>query len=134
MPGDDKPTNKALYERVKAEARNKFHKYPSLYANAWVVREYKRRGGGYSGSRKSSDGVRRWFRERWVDVCDPKGAECGREAAARTRAYPYCRPTKKVSAKTPRLAQHMSKAEKERLCARKRSHPKRRMPVVSRNR
>jgi len=39
------PTNKKLYARVKAAARRKFAVYPSAYANAWLVREYKKRGG-----------------------------------------------------------------------------------------
>ena len=42
-----KPTNPALYSRVKAEAKRKFKVYPSAYANGWLVREYKKRGGGY---------------------------------------------------------------------------------------
>jgi len=42
-----KPTNPSLYARVKAEAKRKFKVYPSAYANAWLVREYKKRGGGY---------------------------------------------------------------------------------------
>ena len=29
------PVNKALYSRVKAEAKRKFKVYPSAYANAW---------------------------------------------------------------------------------------------------
>jgi hypothetical protein len=41
------PTDPALYARVKAEAKAKFDVYPSAYANAWLVREYKKRGGGY---------------------------------------------------------------------------------------
>ncbi len=41
------PTNLELYERVKAEARRKFAVYPSAYANAWLVQEYKKRGGKY---------------------------------------------------------------------------------------
>ena len=41
------PTNKKLYARVKAAARRKFAVYPCAYANAWLVREYKKRGGGY---------------------------------------------------------------------------------------
>ena len=40
------PTNKALYARVKAEAKKKFKVYPSAYANGWLVRTYKKRGGG----------------------------------------------------------------------------------------
>ena len=41
------PTNKALYARVKAAARRKFAVYPRADANAWLVREYKKRGGRY---------------------------------------------------------------------------------------
>ncbi len=41
------PTNKKLYARVKAAARRKFAVYPSAYANAWLVRTYKKRGGKY---------------------------------------------------------------------------------------
>lgn len=41
------PTKPQLYSRVKAEAKRKFQRYPSAYANGWLVREYKKRGGGY---------------------------------------------------------------------------------------
>ena len=33
-----------MYSRVKAAAKRKFKVYPSAYANAWLVREYKKRG------------------------------------------------------------------------------------------
>ena len=45
--GSPKPKNPALYSRVKAEAKRKFKVYPSAYANAWLVRTYKIRGGTY---------------------------------------------------------------------------------------
>ena len=45
--GGSKPKNPALYARVKAAAKKKFKVYPSAYANAWLVREYKKRGGTY---------------------------------------------------------------------------------------
>ena len=41
------PTNKKLYARVKAATKRKFAVYPSAYANAYLVREYKKRGGRY---------------------------------------------------------------------------------------
>ena len=41
------PTNKALYARVKREAKNKFKTWPSAYASAWLVKTYKARGGRY---------------------------------------------------------------------------------------
>ena len=46
------PVNKALYYRVKAEAKPKFKGYPTAYANAWLVREYKKRGGTYRVEKK----------------------------------------------------------------------------------
>ncbi len=48
------PADKELYNRVKAEAKDKFDVYPSAVANAWVVREYKKRGGKYKKKTKKS--------------------------------------------------------------------------------
>jgi hypothetical protein len=45
-----KPNNAALWSRVKAEAKKKFAVYPSAYANAWAAKEYKKRGGSWSGA------------------------------------------------------------------------------------
>ena len=42
------PKNKELYSRIKSEAKQKFDRWPSAYASAWVVKEYKRRGGTYT--------------------------------------------------------------------------------------
>ena len=47
MAKSPKPKNPALYARVKAAAKKKFKVYPSAYANAWLVREDKKRGGKY---------------------------------------------------------------------------------------
>ena len=53
-----KPTNPALYARVKAEAKRKFDVFPSAYASAWLVRTYKKRGGKYKGAKgKATGGV-----------------------------------------------------------------------------
>ena len=41
------PTNKKLYARMKAKTKRKFAVYPSAYANAYLVREYKKAGGRY---------------------------------------------------------------------------------------
>jgi hypothetical protein len=48
------PADKDLYNRVKAEAKDKFDVYPSAVANSWVVREYKKRGGKYRAKTKKS--------------------------------------------------------------------------------
>ena len=49
------PTDPELYARVKAAAKAKFDVYPSAYANAWLVREYKKRGGGYRVTKENVD-------------------------------------------------------------------------------
>jgi len=41
------PTNKKLYTRVKSATKRKFAVYPSAYANAYLVRMYKKAGGKY---------------------------------------------------------------------------------------
>lgn len=45
-----KPNNPQLWSRVKAQAKKKFDVYPSAYANAWAAKEYKSKGGTWSGS------------------------------------------------------------------------------------
>jgi len=44
-------TNPSIYKKAKAKAKAKFDVYPSAYANAYMVKEYKKMGGGYSGSK-----------------------------------------------------------------------------------
>ena len=47
------PTNKKLYNSKVAQAKQKFDVWPSAYASAWVVKEYKKAGGKYSGTTKN---------------------------------------------------------------------------------
>ena len=42
------PKNKALYSKVKSEAKRKFKTWPSAYGSAWLVKTYKARGGSYN--------------------------------------------------------------------------------------
>lgn len=75
----NKPKNIELYKNVKNEAKKKFKVYPSIYANSWVVKEYKKRGGTYIGKKSKSKGLLRWYKEKWIDVCKlPKIVSCGR--------------------------------------------------------
>jgi hypothetical protein len=46
---DPKPTNPSLWSKVQSEARSKYKVHPSAYSNAWAAKEYKSRGGGWSG-------------------------------------------------------------------------------------
>jgi hypothetical protein len=55
--GDPKDTE--LYSRIKSEAKEKFDVYPSAVANAWVVKEYKKRGGAYGKEKKKESS--KWY-------------------------------------------------------------------------
>ena len=70
---------------------------------------------------RSSGGLTRWFKEQWVDV--KTGKPCGRSKGEK-RGYPACRPSKRVSSKTPKTAGEMSAAEKARFKREKTSSAK----------
>jgi hypothetical protein len=68
--------------------------------------------------RKTEKGasLRRWFQEDWKDV--RTGKPCGRQEGE-SRGTPYCRPTKRVSSKTPKTASEMTSSEKASRIAEK---------------
>ena len=61
--------------------------------------------------RKTKKGaqLKRWFKEKWVDV--RTGKPCGRRKGEYS-GVPYCRPSKRVSSKTVKTASEMSSSEK----------------------
>ena len=63
----------------------------------------------------------RWFKENWVDV--KTGKPCGRKKGER-RGYPACRPSKRVSSKTPKTTKEMSGSETRKFKASKTSSRK----------
>lgn len=66
--------------------------------------------------------LRRWFKEKWVDVSKKVGGKhppCGRKDAD-GKSYPKCRPSKKVSKDTPKTASSYSKKEKKSMTSQKR--------------
>ena len=70
--------------------------------------------------RKTAKGaaLKRWFKEDWKDV--KTGKACGRKKGDK-RGTPYCRPTKKISSKTPKTSGEMTAAEKKSRIAQKKS-------------
>jgi|TARA_R100001015_G_C4596600_1_gene151775 hypothetical protein len=48
--------NPSLYRKAKAKAKAKFDVYPSAYANAYMVSQYKKMGGRYKGAKKAEGG------------------------------------------------------------------------------
>ena len=61
--------------------------------------------------RKTKEGValKRWFKEDWKDV--KTGKACGRGKGEK-RGTPYCRPSKRISSKTPKTASELTASEK----------------------
>lgn len=131
MPIPDNVIDRQLYSRVKSETKKRFKSWPSAYASAYLVKEYKRRGGRYKRNTRSKDGLTRWFKEQWVDTCHyPKIVPCGREKGGyrqKVSKYPYCRPLKRVTKQTPRTVRELSPAQLRRRCQMKRRSPRRRM-------
>ena len=106
-----------LHERVKKMADNKFQSKTGIYKSSWIVKEYKRLGGKFEGEKPKRSDLKNWYKEKWVDINRPIkfrgeiiGYEpCGRINTAKISKYPLCRPTVKVSKKTPRLLSNISK-------------------------
>jgi len=70
--------------------------------------------------------LRRWFKEKWVDVSkkvNGKHPPCGRKQA-KDGSYPKCRPSKKVSKETPKVANSYTKKEKKAMTNQKRTAEK----------
>lgn len=61
--------------------------------------------------RKTEKGasLRRWFKEKWKDV--RTGKPCGRKKGEK-RGVPYCRPSKRVSSKTPKTSGEITESQK----------------------
>jgi len=117
------PTNQKLYSHVKTLANKKFKSPSGIYRSSWIVREYKKRGGKYSGSKSKSSGLKRWFKENWIDLNRPKRNskgkiigyhKCGRKSVKSGGKYPLCRPSKRINNKTPKTYKQISKSSIKR--------------------
>jgi len=137
-----KPTNQALYNRIKAQVKSRVKRWPSAYASGQLVRSYKQKGGKYRCTsmgkprctsmgkprctsmgkpRCTSFGsLDRWFKEKWINVCNRsssgKNLPCGRKKSS-SKSYPYCRPSRRISSQTPRTSREIPRAELKRRCA-----------------
>ena len=128
--GKNKPTNPKLWAQSLAWARSRYDVCPSAYCNGAAAKRYKSKGGGWRKVKKSTneseesvnEDLKRWFKEKWVDVSkkvDGKHPPCGRKDAD-GKAYPKCRPSKKVSSETPKVASSYSKEDKKKMTQQKR--------------
>lgn len=58
-------------------------------------------------------GLGRWFAEEWIDI--KTGKPCGRKEGEKRRSYPACRPSKRVSSKTPKTSGELTEKEKSKF-------------------
>ena len=115
-----RPLDQRLYDEVVRDVRRRVSSWPSAYASGQVVREYKRRGGRYEGSRRRDASLSRWFKEDWRNVCERDSSGSYPTCDAGSRRMPYCRPTVRVSKRTPRTVDEMSHIQLRSLCEQKR--------------
>jgi hypothetical protein len=128
VPGN--VVNKKLYSNVKAKIKRSIKgRRWGAYDSGRLVREYKAAGGKYSGP-KGKTNLSRWYKEKWVDACAwPKIKPCGRKTK---QSIAYCRPSKKVDSKTPKLVQKLTAAQRKSRCARKKKSPMKRITKFGR--
>ena len=101
------PTNKKLYAAAKAKYKDMKH---SAYKSGLIVKEYKKRGGTYSGAKPKKKGLTRWFKEDWRTE---KGKKTYKEGGT------IFRPTKRVTKDTPTTMKELTPAEKKKAIAEK---------------
>jgi len=104
------PSDTKLYNKVKDQAKNKFERYPSIYASSWIVRTYKKMGGTYqSGKSSKNTGLGRWYEEQWIQVIPylTKGEviNCGNS----NKNGKACRPLVRKSDDTPTTIKELLK-------------------------
>ena len=64
--------------------------------------------------------------EKWIDICKlPKKTPCRRSKIPHNwkKTYPVCRPSIRISSKTPTLVSEFSKQDIKKICERKRKSP-----------
>jgi len=89
--------------------------------NVVVLIEWREKVAKSSPNPRAKGGLTRWFEENWVDV--KTGKPCGRKKGEK-RGYPACRPSKRVSSKTPKTVGEMTASEKARFKREKTSSKK----------
>ena len=99
----------ACYKKVKAS----YDVFPSARASQAIAK--CRKGSGNVRKTEEGSSLKRWEKEKWVDT--KSGKACGAGGSNE-----YCRPTNRVSSKTPKTKSEISsstlsakKAEKSRV-------------------
>ena len=97
----------SCYKKVKRS----YKKFPSARASQAIAKCRKKKG----TVRKTKKGasLKRWEKEKWVDT--RTGKACG----SKTKKAQYCRPSKRVSSKTPTTRKEISPSKRRANIKRK---------------
>ena len=106
-------TNKKLYAKARAKYSSMKH---SAYKSSLVVKEYKKLGGKYSGTKPKTTGLTRWHKEDWRTQDGKKTYE-GKKGK-------IFRPTKRITNKTPTTMKELTPAQKKKAIKEKKEKGK----------
>jgi hypothetical protein len=109
------------WKKKSANESEEFNEASSPVQQAAIAINMKKKGVEPKNENVNED-LRNWFKEKWVDVSkkvDGKHPPCGRKDAD-GKSYPKCRPSKKVSSETPKIASSYDKDEKKSMTQQKR--------------
>ena len=123
-----------IYKQVKKEADKKFKSKTGIYKSAWIVREYKKKGGIFNKPKPKKTGLKRWFKEKWIRINSKTGkpliknnkkVSCGRSKNEMKKNVKkgYCRPYIKVSKKTPKTVKELGKKVLKKRSLLKKKYP-----------
>jgi hypothetical protein len=105
----------AVLEKSESKESSTGRKSPIGFSDEYIEKSNAEKKG-------VTEDLGRWFKEKWVDVSkkvDGKHPPCGRKDAD-GKSYPKCRPSKKVSKETPKVASSYNKDEKKKMTQQKR--------------
>jgi len=141
---ESREKGRRLCQRGYCTAKSKFEVYPSAYANGYATSVCLGRQPDFEGKLQvdqpywtywkakhgqGATGLRRWFDEVWVNVCEsgdgPGGyALCGSgQGVQHPERYPYCRPYYRQPETTLVTAPQLTPSEIDHMCQWKRSLP-----------
>jgi hypothetical protein len=89
-------------DKCYQEAKKSYKVFPSARASQAIAKCRKKSGNVRIGTLGKN--LKRWEAEKWIDIVTGKPCGAGGEKE-------YCRPTKKVSEKTPKTTKEISKTK-----------------------
>ncbi len=133
--------DKKLWIQIRKEAKEKFLVFPSAYTGFWIANQYVKRGGKYKPKTSGKTSLlNRWRKEVWVNICNKNSPKikvkdknklvskdqtfktCGRSknVTLDKKSYPLCRPSVRITQKSPKTIYELTEKERVKMCKKKR--------------